>query len=226
MIRPVKNFTSYLGILLSLSTFIIQASESIDDEAWLNDDSEFDSLEVNEGELRFIAPLSDKSVLHSETILSITADSLKSGWVSMQQCYRNLDPVEKMDVVYKYQEISGLKITSIQKIQKVNIIGQKISLEGIARSAFLCVDAMVKILKQEKQFFYLSNGPYHRKFFDGYYPYHISLMVHFPANRIGLKQITPAPQPLFQPKLNAGQIMIDTWFEGILKIAIEFIPKP
>ena len=74
-------------------------------EDWFNDDSDMPlhihADEVNEGQLTFIPPPEDKDAVSTDAVVTVTADSLDTGMVSLQQCYRNLDPVPEVDVVYR-----------------------------------------------------------------------------------------------------------------------------
>lgn len=198
-------------------------TEQTPGEDWFEDDSDLDIEDVNEGELTFIAPISDKSILHSGSVLSITEKSLATGWVGLEQCYRNLDRVDKMDVVYRYKNIKQLKIISSGNISEAKVDGQTIQLEDVSASAYICVQAEVQILEKINQdTFVLSNGPYYRRFLDGYYPYHITVSISYPAERLTYTRISPAPQPLFEVIQQPGRLLIDTWFEGVLLIDIQF----
>lgn len=192
-------------------------------EAWFYDDSDFLIENVNEGHLEFIPPIKGKKILHSEAVLTITDSSLEAGWVDLQQCYRNLDPIGETDVVYNYKNINQLKITSLNNIGEARVNGQTIHLQDVSASAHLCIQAEVQILEQiNDQKFTLSNGPYHRKFLDGYYPYHVTLKIRYPADRLKYTHILPAPHSLFKVINQPGKFFLDTWFEGVLQIEIKF----
>ena len=225
-VRPVEIvcLCAFLGFFSGA-----HASESVEQntaEAWFYDDSDLLIDNVNEGELKFIEPITEKNILYSEAGLKITESSLQTGWVELQQCYRNLDSISKTDIVYRYKNIKKLKITSLDRIGEAKVDGQIIRLKDISASAYLCVQAKIQILEKLKQGgFYLSNGPYHRKFFDGYYPYHVSLNISYPGDKLELNRISPASQAMFKVIDNTGELFIDTWFEGILQINIEFSNK-
>lgn len=188
---------------------------------WLNDDSELDALAVNEGELRFLPGREHGQVLHSSTTLHINAHSLETGWVRMEQCYRELDEVPRTDIVYRYKQIEDFKITRQINIGQARVDGQIIHLEQVSHGAEVCVGARVKQLKKlDDGGFTLSQGPYHRKFLDGYYPYHVTLRVHYPENLLDPIAVKPSPRAHFQPQLNRSPLVIDTWFEGVLAIEI------
>ena len=225
IMRPVK--TLFLCAVLAVFNIDhvhgVVPTEQTPDEDWFDDDSDLSIEDVNEGELEFIAPITDKSILHSGSVLSITEKSLETGWVGLDQCYRNLDPVGKMDVVYRYKNIKQLKITSSGNIGEARVDGQTLQLEDVSSSAYICVQAEVQILEKTGQgSFVLSNGPYYRRFLDGYYPYHVTVSISYPAEKLKYTRISPAPQPLFEVIQQPGRLLVDTWFEGVLLIDIKF----
>ena len=68
----------------------------------------------------------------------------------------------------------------------------------------------------------LKNGPYHRKFLDGYYPMHVSLDIKYPGTLMHYESINPATQPGFNVKQASDSLYVDAWFEGELKMEIRF----
>lgn len=212
-------------LLNLLVAFLLPVSLSANnaDDAWLEDDSEWRALQVNEGQLTFIDELPDASVLHSDTHLWITEDSLSSGWVKMQQCYRQLDAVGRTDVVYAYAEMRKLEITHTEKIAQTRVKQNRIELEDVEKAAELCVTSEVRILRcSSNKICSIDNGPYHRKFLDGYYPYHVSLSVHYPVSYLALESIEPGQQKGVAVKKTTGKVNIDCWFEGELMISLRF----
>ncbi len=128
-----------------------------------------------------------------------------------------------MDVVYRYKNIKQLKITSSGNIGEARVDGQTLQLEDVSSSATICVQAEVQILEKTSQdSFVLSNGPYYRRFLDGYYPYHVTVSISYPAEKLKYTRISPAPQPLFEVIQQPGRLLVDTWFEGVLLIDIKF----
>jgi len=205
---------------------MLTAAETPDGESWVDDDSKSRALQVNEGQLEFIDPIHNQSILHSDTHLWITNESMQTGWVKMQQCYRHLDAVGKTDVVYAYREMKNLQVTRVEQIEQVRVKQNGVELGRVEKGAVLCVQADVKILQHLSDKAYgLQNGPYHRKFLDGYYPYHVSLMVHYLSNEIQLKQVVPEAQKGFYVIEKRDGLSIDSWFEGELRIGLEFLEK-
>ena len=192
-------------------------------ERWFEQDDIAAIEKVSEGELRFITEVPDKPVLHSLNKLTVYPSSIDDGWVSLSQCYRNLDPVAASEVVYRYQAMRDLKIISYKNIHSAQTSGQSIQLTEVRKAAELCVSASVRIFYSNPDGSYsLINGPFHRKFLDGYYPYHLTLEVVYPASRLKPIHTTPPEQPGFSVKQEAGVVTLDGIFEGILNIEIVF----
>ena len=168
----------------------------------------------------------DQLVLHSDTHLWITNESLQTGWVKMKQCYRHLDAVGGTDVVYGYRKMKNLQVARVEQIEQIRVGQHVVELEGVEKGAVLCVQADVKVLQHLSDKTYaMQHGPYHRKFLDGYYPYHVSLTVHYSNNEMQLKRVEPEAQDGFYITEKTGLLSIDSWFEGELRIGFEFSKK-
>jgi hypothetical protein len=222
--RPVVTlfFSLSLAFFTVTSTFADAMSEP-EIEDWFNDDSELSNDDINEGQLTFIAPPADKNILSTEAVMTITDNSLKTGMVSLRQCYRNLDPVAEMDVVYSYKNMKQLRIVSVGNIADARVIGNSIQLQDITASAFVCVAAEVQLLENTAEDSYvLSYGPYYRRFLDGYYPYHATVIIDYPEHRLRYADVSPSQRPMFELVTEPGKLIMDTWFEGVLQVNITF----
>jgi hypothetical protein len=208
-------------LLLSFVLPGMAATEN--EEEWFADEESTES--VNEGELRFLEEAPDPDVLHSESRIRITPASLESGWVDLLQCYRNLDAVPKVEVVFDYREMRGLAVVAKRGVGKAEISGQSVQLEDVSKQASLCIEAQVRNLyRQADGSYVLRNGPYMRKFLDGYYPFRVSLEVNYPQELVRFVRISPAGQPGFRVETAPGLIGFDAWFEGRLSTEIHFLP--
>ena len=222
--RPVVKF--FLSLCLAFFTVTptyadVMTEQEIED--WFNDDSEPSNDDVNEGQLTFIAPPADKNILATEAVMTITDNSLKTGMVSLRQCYRNLDPVAEMEVVYSYKNMKQLRIVSVGNIADARVIGNSIQLQDVTASAFVCVAADVQLLENKAEDFYvLSYGPYYRRFLDGYYPYHATVIIDYPQRRLRYADVSPSQRPMFELVTEPGKLIMDTWFEGVLQVNITF----
>ena len=224
MMRPAVLFL--LSVNVAVFTAVAKSAEPLTEqeiEDWFNDDSEKDVAGVNEGILEFISPLTDKNILSTEGVMTISDDSLKTGMVSLRQCYRNLDPVNEMDVVYSYKNMKGLQVVSFDNIEDVRVVGNSIQLQGVAKSAFVCITAEAQLLKTTAEGAYrLSYGPYYRRFLDGYYPYRVTMTVDYPQKSLSFAAISPPSRPLFELLKEPGKLFMDAWFEGVLRVDITF----
>ena len=101
-----------------------------------------------------------------------------------------------------------------------------VHLWDITADAVICITAEVNVFeKRGPDNFVINSGPYYQQFFDGYFPYHVSLIVNFPGELVRVSRVSPPSQPLFNVRAGEHQLSIDTWFEGVLTIQIEFQRK-
>ena len=219
---------NYPRLLIFLSFWMggVNANEAMTPaelERWFQEDELSSTETVSEGELRFLVEQPAKPVLHSLNVLTVYPTSLDDGWVALSQCYQNLDPVAESEVVYRYKLMRDLKIVKYNNIGAVQIKGQSIQLKEVKKAAELCVSAMVRIFYSNPDGSYsLINGPFHRRFLDGYFPYHLTLEVEYPVSKLKLKHTIPAEQPGFSVNQNSGKLVLDGIFEGILDVEIVF----
>ena len=216
-----------LSLVLQIKPSYAETMSEQELEDWFNDDSDIstDSRvdEVNEGELTFIPPPADEDAVATDAVVSLTSDSLEKGMVSLQQCYRNLDPVPEVDVVYRYRNMQQLHIVSSGNIAEARVVGNSVQLKDVTAGAFVCIAAQVQLLvKQGDDTYSLSFGPYYRRFLDGYYPYHAVVEISYPPALLEFAAISPSPRPHFDVLTKPGELMLDTWFEGVLQVDITF----
>lgn len=216
----------YLQLLLLLF-FILRIpaanSYTVEEEQWLNSDNKSDVSQVNEGELEFIIQPQKKRIFHSVNNLNIRPESIEDGWVDLQQCYYNLDKIDNVEITYKYQSMKELMLVSKKNIESAVVAKQSVQLREVKDNAEICVSTEVRILyKNKNSSFSLINGPYHRRFLDGYYPYHVSLIINYPEHLLSFISSTPKIQDGFSITKENNKLIIDTYFEGILNTEIIF----
>ncbi len=196
-------------------------------EEWFADDEREHPFDINDndGNLVFLQNPPEQRALHSRNILLIEPRSLQSGWVKIDQCYQELDPIEKVEVVYRYKEMRDLHITRTSNIGKAWVEGQSIQLESVLKDAVLCIETEARIIyKQDDGILLLRNGPFQRRFLDSYFPMHLTLEIRYPGDLLILDNVNPAAELGFKVKAEQGLVYIDTWFEGKLMIEVEFRP--
>lgn len=178
---------------------------------------------VNSGELEFLTGPAATNALHTEMHLILSAQSLADGWVDMRQCQSRLDAMASSEIVYRYSALRDLRVTRANGIESAWVEDQSVQLRGVRAGAEVCVAAQVKILRRlENGHYRLRSGPYHRRFFDGYFPMRLSLEVRYPAGRLEWRQAAPAPQPGFAVRDTPGRIAIETHFSGMLTVELDF----
>lgn len=191
-------------------------------EKWFNSDDELPTDKINEGTLKFINNSPTKGVFHSTINISIDQNSIEQGWTSLSQCYSNLDPISLTAIVYRKIHIKDIEILSTKNIQKAKISGHKVILNEVSENAEICIKLSSRNFYQnEDKSFSLVNGPYHRRFFDGYFPYHLTLNIQYTPN-LNYHYSIPKKQNGFNVTQNLHALKVNTLFEGKLKTEFRF----
>ncbi|NDP49304.1 MAG: hypothetical protein GZ085_13145 [Sulfuriferula multivorans] len=178
---------------------------------------------VNEGVLKFLEKAPTKPVHHHHNQILIDQNSLSSGWVSLKQCHTHLDPVPRAQITFREGFVRDLKVDISTKIEQAWIEGASVQLTNVEPGARLCLSAQIRAFRDTGNgYFNLTNGPYMRKFLDGYYPMRVTLAIDYPPQMLELIDIAPQVQPGFKIDTHKGAIRIDTVFEGELQTLIQF----
>ncbi len=182
--------------------------------------------EVNDGELRFLAKAPDRQVHHHQNHITLTPDSLVSGWVKLEQCHQHLDPVPSTQIVYHQERIRALRITRVENIERAWVEDNSVQMENIKHDALLCIEAESRALLDDgPDAHVLLNGPYMRRFLDGYYPMRVTMTVSLGGSGLRFDSLTPAAQPGFTVHISQDEAGYDTWFEGRLVTRIRFVAR-
>ena len=202
--------------------------ENNDSVDWANWDQQTKAdqakaLAVNEGELQFLTETPVKLPPVLENNLTITRQSLKDGWVDMIQCHKRIDSVAKAQVLYHPRRTRNIKILSFENIQRAWVEDNSVQLDNIHKDASLCVQAQVKALYSNFNGSYsMRNGPFLRKFLDGYYPMEVTMNVTFPERSLSFEAITPQEQQGFKVHYDRNKMKVDALFVGELEIEVYF----
>ena len=197
-------------------------------ERWFNSDSMEPPRykEVNDGNLVFLSNNQDKKLHHHHNSLTIYPDSLQDGWVLLEQCHSNIDKVPAAQIVFKEGRVKDIKITQKKNIDKAWVEKASVQMEDIKDDAVLCIQANSHSLVHNVDgTFSLRNGPFMRRFLDGYYPIRVSLDLNFSQTNLELTNFAPQNQHGFQVVQNSGKVHIDTVFEGKLQTEFHFKAK-
>ncbi|MCG8487641.1 MAG: alpha/beta hydrolase [Chromatiales bacterium] len=210
-----------VGGLLALMIATTSYGETLTDE---EDFWEEPQVEVNEGVLEFLSQPPEKPVHHHQNLIMITLSSLQNGWVELSQCHHHLDPVPRLEIVYNPQRIRDIRIVSSRNIGSAEVVGHKLDLSDVGRAAEICLIAQSRALHNLGGGVYqLRNGPYMRRFLDGYYPMQLSLEVRYPAASLQLNGQRPLPEEGVDQQSTEGRFKWGGWFTGKLSTQLDFI---
>ena len=180
---------------------------------------------VNEGTLEFLATPPAEEVHAHNNRITLTAASLEDGWASLYQCHDNLDSVPAAQIVYNSERIRSLQVAVADGIGDARVEGHTIQLKDVSTTAGLCINAESRVVSTlPGNGFVVRNGPFMRKFLDGYYPMHVRLEIILPPGEWVLAGSEPAGQPGFTVTQIPGGIVAEAWFEGKLETAFHFTP--
>lgn len=176
---------------------------------------------INSGELDFLTSIPDKPFHHHENTVTLTPDSLTSGWIHLQQCHYNLDAVGKLQIAFNKGHVRNIVITDTHNIGKTWTEKDSVQLEDVKKNAKICLSSETLSLRTRADgTVTLNNGPYMRRFFDGYYPMQVTMTLNYPAETMTLLKIHPQEQPGFRVSKKPGTLTLNAVFEGELRTAI------
>jgi hypothetical protein len=214
-----------VGLLASMS---VSAPVWSVEEDWLEAfDAEQDLLErtaaVSDGELEFLPPEAANGAHAHLNRVRITEKSLADGWIGLEQCHENIDAVPAAQILFRAGGIRNLEIASSVNIGRAWVEGHSVQLEDVDRDATLCVRGESKALYQIGSGQYrLRNGPYMRRFLDGYYPMRVVLSIDYPAELIRLVGQSPTSQSGFDVATSDRSLEVVATFEGRLITCFDF----
>jgi hypothetical protein len=194
-----------------------------EDEDWPDMDLKERIASVSDGDLRFVSPeraaRSHRHVNH----IRIDSRSLAEGWIQLTQCHENIDAVRAAQILFNAETIRDLEVVSSERIGRAWVDGHSVQLTDISPEAKLCIRGETRALFPLGEGRYrLRNGPYMRRFLDGYYPMQVALNVSYPEDRLALVDHQPTSQPGFEVRAASGHVAVDAAFEGRLFTCLDF----
>lgn len=182
-----------------------------------------DPDDINEGQLRFVDPAPSEDLYTQTKHITLSADSLASGWVASKQCHYRLDPVPALQVVFAPDRVRRLRIVQADNIGRARVEGSSVQLDQVGEAAVLCLVNESRVLEPDVLTggYTLRLGPFMRRFLDGYFPLHIKLAIDYPPDRLRLTAIQPDELGRHARHL-PGSVRIDAIFEGRLDLSLHF----
>ena len=108
-------------------------------------------------------------------------------------------------------------------IDSARVENASVQLRGVQADAEVCVYLESRAFSPTDGARYrLSNGPYMRRFLDGYYPLRLNVAIDYPPALLRLTNVDPVPQPGFLARRFPGRLELEAWFEGKLHTRIDF----
>ena len=229
-----KNYFFVLPLCLTALSggwvSVLSAStEHLDQDwpAWINaEESDRQRIaSVNEGELVFLHEPPLSPVHHHRSRIVITRQSLADGWVLMEQCHERLDRVAEAQIVFNQGRTRALEILSFHNMDAAFVESSTIQLRGIRDASKVCARLQTRALHTlGMQIFELQNGPFMRRFLDGYYPLQLSIQVEYPDD-LELVDYAPDNQPGYALNSTPGLVSVEALFEGELRTRFRFMAK-
>jgi hypothetical protein len=229
----ISHSTRILGLwpALVLAAFLVvpaalaAARDDDDWPAWVDEEEALRQriAAVNEGELSFLDSSPGRAVHHHDSRIRITESSLRDGWVVMEQCHQHLDRVTAAQIVFNPQRSRALRVVSFRNMDAAFVEANTVQLRGIRDASEVCVRAESLALHSDGADVYeLQNGPFMRRFLDGYYPLHLSMRIDYPSSLL-LADHAPESQPGFSVTQVPGRLAVEALFEGRLHTRFRFL---
>lgn len=195
-----------------------------------NDPFDDDSLwdpprpESNQGTLNFLTEPPESRVHHHHNQITLAASSLDDGWVTLRQCHSDIDSVRRAQILYNSDTIRDIEIESQSNIEETWIEGASVQLREVQPDAELCVNARSRILQVLGEGEYLlENGPFMRRFLDGYFPMRVTVAVSWGDLGLSLAASEPQAQPGFEVTESPHGVIVETTFEGRLQTELRLV---
>lgn len=183
---------------------------------------------VNEGELEFLTTPPGPDGARMEKRLEIDREALETGWAKMTQCHYHLDPAPAVQIVYNGERTRDIRVTRRDGVGKARVEGPSIQMREIEWGASLCVAARVLAVEPFPggDGYLVENGPFMRRFLDGYYPMQVQLTVRWPENLLVFAGSEPPPQPGLRLEPGEDGVTLTAHFEGRLVSRLHLLPGP
>ena len=211
-----------LGLFLTLFA-ATSSAEPAPEPDWPELDLQESITAVSDGELRLLPDKPPTGVHVHENQIRIRTESLADGWVVLDQCHEHLDQVPAAQITFNPKRVRNLRITSAVHIDRAWVEGHSVQLQDIQAGARLCLSTEIRaFLDLGHGYYRLRNGPYMRRFLDGYYPMRVLIDVQYPAQTLELVRSQPPAQPGLELRSEPGRLRIDASFEGRLYTCVDF----
>lgn len=175
-------------------------------------------------QLHFLDQVPSPAPHRQEMHVQVDAQSLRTGLVRVDQCHYNLDPVPAAQVVFG-ERLKALQVTRAENIGQVRVEGRSVQLRDVARNAVLCLRTVNQVFDRDADGGYvIRNGPFMRRFLDGYFPLQLHYTLSYPAKLLRFKGLTPSVPAGTLDVARNGELDLKVLFEGALRLETRFDP--
>ncbi len=157
-----------------------------------------------------------------EADITIDEHSLETGVVNTHTCHFNLDPIDRVEIMFSRERLQDLDIVSYEGIGSVSRDGHLVSLREVSRGATICISLRTRSLERVDNGFVLKGGPLQRRFLDSFHPMAMSGRVHLGTNQLVFQTMTPTSQAGWRVDSQPGRIEYGGYFAGTLQTEIHF----
>lgn len=172
-------------------------------------------------DLTYLADDDRRRVHEHDNRLHITATSLETGWVDIEQCHRGLGPMPNGVILFRADKTRGLEITHRSAIDIAETRDDRVIVRNAGANAELCVALEMQILDAVAPGRWtLSNGPFQRRFLDGYYPMQVRIDVDWAGLDLVLTEARPPGAEERIVHRDDG-FTFEARFEGVLRTAFD-----
>jgi len=192
----------------------------------LDDDSLWDPprYESNRGNLNLLSAPPDGRVHHHQNQITLLASSLDDGWVTLRQCHNDIDRVRRAQILYNAATTRDIEIESQSNIEETWVEGASVQLRRVQPDAELCIRARSQMLRILGDGLYvLENGPFMRRYLDGYFPMRVTVAVNWGDLGLALADSQPQAQPGFEVTESPHGVIIEATFEGRLMTELRLV---
>jgi len=108
-------------------------------------------------------------------------------------------------------------------MERAWVEGPSVQMANITANARLCIQAWTRALFINDDGSYsLKNGPFMRRFLDGYFPLRVSMDIRYSGTGLKPTHVLPAEQKGFEVWRKKDRIGFDAVFEGKLRTEFGF----
>lgn len=168
----------------------------------------------------------DRPPFHHAKVLTVTEDSLVSGWVRNRQCHRHFSVTPSLEIVFPSGKIRNITVTDSDTVGSVEVRGHAVQLKGVNEHSALCIESENLLLQADPEGSYrITAGPFYYRFLDGYFPMEVDLEVRYPSSLLKVARVTPGDQRGVEVTRNHGVVKLRSRFEGTLWVHVFFRRK-